>query len=418
VAIKELAGRQRALLVTDPYLFNHGHADDLIALLKRQGLEVETFFQVEPDPTLSTVRKCTEVAVAFRPDVIVAFGGGSPMDAAKIAWVLYEHPEADFHHLAMRFMDIRKRIYKFPKLGVKATFVAIPTTSGTGSEVTPFAVVTDDATGKKYPLADYELTPRMAIVDPNLVMNMPKSLTAFGGIDAVTHAIETYVSIMATEFTDGHALQALKLLKDYLPQAYQRGAADPVAREKVHYAATLAGMAFANAFLGVNHSMAHKLGAYFHLPHGLANALLLANVIRYNANDNPTKQAAFSQYDRPKARCRYAEIAVALGLGGDDTTQRVENLIAWIEQLKREIEIPPSIQAAGVPEAEFLARVDALAVDAFDDQCTGANPRYPLMGELRAILLDSYYGRPFLELADRPQAAPAEALPEPALAQP
>lgn len=398
-ALKDLAGKKRALVVTDPFLFNHGYTDELIAQLKRHGLEVETFFQVEPDPTLSTVRKCTEVAASFRPDVIVAFGGGSPMDAAKIAWVLYEHPEADFHNLAMRFMDIRKRIYRFPRLGAKATFVAIPTTSGTGSEVTPFAVVTDDSTGKKYPIADYELTPRMAIVDPNLVMNMPKSLTAFGGIDAVTHAIEAYVSIMATEFTDGHALQALKLLKEYLPQAYQRGASDPVAREKVHYAATLAGMAFANAFLGVNHSIAHKLGAEFHIPHGLANALLLTNVIRYNANDNPTKQSAFSQYDRPKARCRYAEIADALNLGGDTVGEKVENLIAWIERLKREIEIPASIQAAGVAEAEFLSRLDNLAVEAFDDQCTGANPRYPLIGELRAILLDSYYGREFVESA-------------------
>lgn len=398
-ALKDLAGKKRALIVTDPFLFNHGYADELIAQLKRHGLEVETFFQVEPDPTLSTVCKCTEVAAAFRPDVIVAFGGGSPMDAAKIAWVLYEHPEADFHNLAMRFMDIRKRIYRFPKLGAKATFVAIPTTSGTGSEVTPFAVVTDDSTGKKYPIADYELTPRMAIVDPNLVMNMPKPLTAFGGIDAVTHAIEAYVSIMATEFTDGHALQALKMLKEYLPQAYQRGANDPVAREKVHCAATLAGMAFANAFLGVNHSIAHKLGAEFHIPHGLANALLLTNVIRYNANDNPTKQSAFSQYDRPKARCRYAEIADALNLGGDTVGEKVENLIAWIERLKREIEIPASIQAAGVAEAEFLLRLDNLAVEAFDDQCTGANPRYPLISELRAILLDSYYGREFVETA-------------------
>ncbi len=411
-AIKDLAGRKRALIVTDPYLFNHGHADDLIAQLKRHGIEVETFSQVEPDPTLSTIRKVTEVATAFRPDVIVAFGGGSPMDAAKIAWVLYEHPEVDFHSLAMRFMDMRKRIYRFPKLGAKATFVAIPTTSGTGSEVTPFAVVTDDATGKKYPIADYELTPRMAIVDPNLVMHMPKSLTAFGGIDAVTHAIEAYVSIMATEFTDGQALEALKLLKDYLPQAYLRGAADPVAREKVHYAATLAGMAFANAFLGVNHSMAHKLGAECHLPHGLANALLLTNVIRYNANDNPTKQSAFSQYDRPKARCRYAEIADALKLGGQSVGEKVDSLIAWIDRLKREIEIPNSIQAAGVPEAGFLARLDHLAEDAFDDQCTGANPRYPLIAELRSILLDSYYGRVFEESNSREQqsiAAPVVA---------
>jgi acetaldehyde dehydrogenase/alcohol dehydrogenase len=402
-ALKELTGKKRALVVTDPYLFNHGHADELIAKLKSEGLEVEAFFQVEPDPTLATVRNCTEVANAFRPDVIVAFGGGSPMDAAKIAWVLYEHPEVDFHSLALRFMDIRKRIYRFPKLGAKATLVAIPTTSGTGSEVTPFAVVTDDATGKKYPIADYELTPRMAIVDPNLVMTMPKGLTAYGGIDAATHAIEAYVSIMATEFTDGQALEALKLLKDYLPQAYERGAADPVAREKVHYAATLAGMAFANAFLGVCHSMAHKLGAYFHLPHGLANGLLLANVVRYNANDNPTKQSAFSQYDRPKARCRYAEIARAIGLGGADNDASVANLIAWIEQLKLELEIPACIQAAGVPESDFLARLDALAEDSFDDQCTGANPRFPLISEVRMILLDSYYGLPFAEAGNRVQ---------------
>ena len=407
-ALKELADRKRALIVTDAYLFNHGYADDLIAQLKTLGMEVEIFFQVEADPTLSTVRKCTDLAKAFRPDLIVAFGGGSPMDAAKIAWVLYEHPETDFHALALRFMDIRKRIYRFPKLGAKATLIAIPTTSGTGSEVTPFAVVTDNATGKKYPLADYELTPRMAIVDPNLVMTMPKSLTAFGGIDAVTHSLETYVSIMATEFTDGHALQALKLLRDYLPEAYLRGGANPIAREKVHYAATLAGMAFANAFLGVCHSMAHNLGARFHLPHGLANALLVANVIRYNANDNPTKQTAFSQYDRPKARCRYAEIADALGLGGHETGEKVERLIAWIEQLKHSLEIPASIQAAGVPEADFLAQLDDLAVDAFDDQCTGANPRFPLISELKAILLASYYGRPFSE-------KPIEKTVEPAL---
>jgi acetaldehyde dehydrogenase/alcohol dehydrogenase len=403
-AIKELAGKKRALLVTDPYLYHHGHTDELIAYLKNEGLEVEVFPQVEADPTLTIVRKCTEVATAFRPDVIVAFGGGSPMDAAKIAWVLYEHPEVDFHSLAMRFMDIRKRIYHFPKLGGKATLVAIPTTSGTGSEVTPFAVVTDDATGKKYPIADYELTPRMAIVDPNLVMNLPKPLAAFGGIDAVTHSLESYVSIMATEFTDGQALQALKLLKDYLPHAYQRGASDSGAREKVHYAATIAGMAFANAFLGVCHSMAHKLGAEFHLPHGLAIGLLVANVVRYNANDNPTKQSAFSQYDRPKARCRYAEIAESLSLGGHDNDEKVEHLIVWIEDLKRDLEIPISIQAAGVPEAEFLSRLDHIAMEAFDDQCTGANPRYPLIDELRSILLDSYYGRPFIEVAGRDQS--------------
>ncbi len=403
-ALKEMAGKKRALIVTDNFLFRNGYADDLIDVLKKLGLEVESFYQVQADPTLATVRKCVAVANAFQPDVIVALGGGSPMDAAKIAWVMYEHPEVDFEDLALRFMDIRKRIYTFPKMGVKAKLIAIPTTSGTGSEVTPFAVVTDDATGKKYPIADYELTPNIAIIDPNLVMNLPKSLTAFGGIDAVVHALEAYVSIMANEFSDGQALQALRLLKKYLPSAYKNGAKDPVAREKVHYAATLAGVAFANAFLGACHSMAHKLGAAFHLPHGLANALLITNVIRYNANDNPTKQAAFSQYDRPKAKCRYAEIADVLGLGGSTNDEKVENLIRWVESVKRELEMPASIKDAGVDEAEFVDRLDAVAVDAFDDQCTGANPRYPLISEFRAILLDSFYGRPFVELANRAEA--------------
>jgi acetaldehyde dehydrogenase/alcohol dehydrogenase len=294
-------------------------------------------------------------------------------------------------------MDIRKRIYRFPKLGIKAELVAIPTTCGTGSEVTPFAVVTDDATGVKYPIADYELTPSMAIVDPNLVMHLPQPLTAFGGLDAVVHCLETYVSIMANEFTDGQALEALKLLRTHLPSAYLMGAQDPVAREKVHNAATIAGIAFANAFLGVCHSLAHKLGAAFHLPHGLANALLIANVIRYNANDNPSKQAAFSQYDRPKAKCRYAEIAGYLGLRGETNDASVRNLIDWVEGLKRTLEIPPSIQAAGVNETAFLSQVDSIAEEAFDDQCTGANPRFPLISELRTLLLDSFYGRPFLE---------------------
>jgi len=408
-ALKELKGRKRALLVTDDFLFRSGCADDIIDTLKKLGLEVESFFSVKADPNLTTVRKCVEVANAFQPDVIVALGGGSPMDAAKITWVMYEHPEVDFADLALRFMDIRKRIYKFPEMGIKAKLIAIPTTSGTGSEVTPFAVVTDDATGKKYPIADYQLTPSMAIIDANLVMNLPKSLTAFGGIDAVVHDLEAYVSVMANEFSDGQAIQSLKLLKKYLPSAYANGAKDPVAREKVHNAATLAGVAFANAFLGACHSMAHKLGAAFHIPHGLANALLITNVIRYNANDNPTKQAAFSQYDRPKAKCRYADISDCLGLGGATKGEKVENLIQWVEDLKKQLEIPASIQAAGVSEEEFLAKLDSVAVDAFDDQCTGANPRYPLIKELRAILLDSFYGKPFVELTDRVEAAaPAE----------
>jgi acetaldehyde dehydrogenase / alcohol dehydrogenase len=396
-ALKELGDRKRALIVTDMFLFRHGYVDELIRILKSLNLEVEVFYQVEADPTLSIVRKGVEVACVFQPDVIVALGGGSPMDAAKLIWVMYEHPEVNFQDLALRFMDIRKRIYRFPKLGIKAELVAIPTTSGTGSEVTPFAVVTDDASGVKYPIADYELTPNLAIVDPNLVMNLPKPLTAFGGLDAVVHCLESYVSVMANEFTDGQALQALRLLSEHLPSAYKNGSGDPIAREKVHNAATIAGIAFANAFLGVCHSMAHKLGAAFHLPHGLANALLIANVIRYNANDNPSKQAAFSQYDRPKAKCRYAEIARHVGIGGGDNDGSVANLLAWIESLKRDLDIPVSIQAAGVPEREFLAQVDAVAEEAFDDQCTGANPRFPLISELRALLIESYYGRPFLE---------------------
>jgi acetaldehyde dehydrogenase/alcohol dehydrogenase len=333
---------------------------------------------------------------SFKPDVIVALGGGSPMDAAKIMWVMYEHPEVAFADLALRFMDIRKRICTFPKMGRKASLVAIPTTSGTGSEVTPFAVVTDGETGVKYPIADYELTPNMAVIDSNLVMDLPKALTASGGIDAVVHALEAYVSVLANEYSDPQALQALKLLQEHLPSAYRNGARDPKAREQVHNAATIAGIAFGNAFLGVCHSMAHKLGAEFHLAHGLANALLITNVIRYNATDNPAKQAAFSQYDRPQARCRYADIARHLDLPGDTTDQRVASLIAWVEELKSILGIPASIREAGVPEQAFLDRLDHLAEQAFDDQCTGANPRYPLIAELRQLLLDAYYGRPYL----------------------
>jgi len=327
----------------------------------------------------------------------LTLGGGSPMDAAKIMGVFYEHPELKFEDLALRFMDIRKRIFRFPKLGVKAMLVAIPTTSGTGSEVTPFAVVTDEATGVKYPIADYELTPTMAIIDPDLVMDLPRSLTASGGIDAVTHALEAYVSVMASEYSDPQALQALRLLKQHLPAAYLEGAADPGAREAVHNAASIAGIAFANAFLGVCHSMAHKLGAEFHLAHGLANALLIANVIRYNANDTPTKQTAFSQYDRPQARHRYGEIAQHLGLAGGNTAERIHSLVAWVEELKRTLGVPGSIREAGVDEAAFLARLDLVAEGAFDDQCTGSNPRYPLISELKQLLLDSYYGRAYQE---------------------
>ena len=414
IALEEIAtdGKKRAFIVTDSFLFNNGYVDEVTNVLKKFGVETEVFFEVEADPTLSVVRKGAEQMNSFKPDVIIALGGGSPMDAAKIMWVMYEHPETHFEELALRFMDIRKRIYKFPKMGVKAQMVAITTTSGTGSEVTPFAVVTDDETGQKYPLADYALTPDMAIVDANLVMNMPKSLCAFGGLDAVTHALEAYVSVLANEYSDGQALQALKLLKEYLPASYHEGAKNPVARERVHNAATIAGIAFANAFLGVCHSMAHKLGSEFHIPHGLANALLISNVIRYNANDNPTKQTAFSQYDRPQARRRYAEIADHLELSapGDRTAAKIEKLLAWLEEMKSSLGIPASIREAGVQESDFLAKVDKLSEDAFDDQCTGANPRYPLISELKQLLLDSYYGREFNEhpVAEVKEAKPAK----------
>ncbi|HGJ5856101.1 bifunctional acetaldehyde-CoA/alcohol dehydrogenase [Arsenophonus nasoniae] len=401
IALEEIAtdGAKRAFIVTDSYLFNNGYVDEVVKVLKAYNVETEVFFEVEADPTLSIVRKGAALMHTFKPDVIIALGGGSPMDAAKIMWVMYEHPETHFEELALRFMDIRKRIHKFPKMGVKAKMVAITTTSGTGSEVTPFAVVTDDDTGQKYPLADYAITPNMAIVDANLVMHMPKSLTAFGGLDAIVHALEAYVSVLASEYSDGQALQALTLLKEYLPASYLNGSKDPIARERVHNAATIAGIAFANAFLGVCHSMAHKLGSEFHLPHGLANALLIENVIRYNANDIPTKQTAFSQYDRPQARRRYGEIADHLGLTSpsDRTANKIEKLLNWLATLKTVLGIPKSIREAGVAEKDFLAKVDKLSEDAFDDQCTGANPRFPLIAELKQIMLDSYYGNIFTE---------------------
>jgi len=402
VALEDLKYKKRACIVTDKFLYNNTpHVHELIKLLKERNIETECFYEVEADPTLSIVNKGTAVLQAFQPDLIIAVGGGSPMDAAKMMWVMYEHPEVSFEDLALRFMDIRKRIYHFPKMGIKAELVAIPTTSGTGSEVTPFAVVTDDATGQKYPLADYELTPNMAIVDADLVMHMPKGLTAAGGIDAVTHAIEAYVSVLANEYSDGQALQALKLLKEYLPRAYKNGDKDPIAREKVHNAATIAGIAFANAFLGVCHSMAHKIGSEFHIPHGIANAMLLTNTIRFNATNTPTKQTAFSQYDRPNALRRYGEVAIFLGFNQVHTVDRVNAMLAWLDELKQDLNIPMSIQAFGVDEAEFLAKVDVLAERAFDDQCTGANPRYPLISELKAILIDSYYGRNYVEAWER-----------------
>ena len=334
---------------------------------------------------------------AFEPDVIIALGGGSAMDAAKIMWVLYEHPDADFMDMAMRFMDIRKRVYDFPKMGEKAYFVAIPTSAGTGSEVTPFAVITDEATGVKYPLADYELLPNMAIIDADFHMSAPKSLTAASGIDAVTHAVEAYAAMLATDYTDGLALQALKVIFEYLPRAYENGQTDVVAREKMANAATMAGMAFANAFLGICHSMAHKLGAFHHLPHGVANALMIEEVIRFNAAEAPIKMGTFSQYDHPHTLARYAEIADYLGVKGETNEEKLEGLITKINELKARVGIKETIKDYGIDENDFLTRLDDMVEQAFDDQCTGANPRYPLMSEIKEMYLNAYYGKHFTE---------------------
>ncbi|MCF7848495.1 MAG: bifunctional acetaldehyde-CoA/alcohol dehydrogenase [Kiritimatiellales bacterium] len=391
VALKDLAGSKRAMVVTDKALLDLGLAKKVTDALDIVGIDFEIFHQVKPDPDLSTVKAGLKMMNGYKPDVIIALGGGSPMDAAKIMWLMYESPETKFEDLAMRFMDIKKRICTFPELGKKAKMVCIPTTSGTGSEVTPFAVVTDDKTGAKYPIADYALTPDMAICDPELVMGMPRPLTAFGGIDAVTHALEAMVSIISSEFTNPQALEALRLLFKYLPESYETG--DRKAREKVHYAATLAGMSFANAFLGICHSLAHKLGAAYHLPHGMANALMINEVIKFNATDNPIKQAAFSQYSWPTAKERYARVADYLQLGGTTNDEKVKLLIKAIDDLKKKLNIPMSIKEAGVNEKDFYANLDQLAEDAFDDQCTGANPRYPLISELKAIYLKAYEGK-------------------------
>jgi acetaldehyde dehydrogenase/alcohol dehydrogenase len=393
LALRDLKGHRRAFVITDKPLFDLHYTDRVTNVLDELRIEHEVFFDVEPDPSLSTVQRGLTVMNLFKPDVIIAMGGGSPMDAAKIMWLMYEHPEVEFEGLALRFMDIRKRIYEFPKLGKKAMMVAIPTTSGTGSEVTPFAVVTDDRSGVKYPIADYELTPDMAIVDAELVLTMPPKLTAYGGIDALTHAIEAMVSVLSTEYTNAMALESIRLLFKYLPDSYHHGAADTRAREKVHHAATMAGMAFANAFLGICHSMAHKLGAAFHVPHGLANALLINSVIRYNSTDVPFKQTSFPQYTYPSAKARYARIADHLALGGHTPDEKVELLIAAINRLKKEIGLPRSIREADVAEKEFHAQLDTLAANAFDDQCTGANPRYPLIPEIKELFLRAYDGK-------------------------
>lgn len=390
MALKELEGRKRAFIMTDAPLYKLGYTDRVTEELDAIGIDYQLFAEVEPDPTISTVRKAVKQMNSFQPDIIIALGGGSPMDAAKIAWLLYEHPEAEFKELSMTFMDIRKRIYKFPELGKKAYFVAIPTTSGTGSEVTPFAVVTDDKTGIKYPISDYELTPDMAIIDPELVLTMPAHLTAYSGIDALVHAIEAYVSVLSNEYTRGLALEAIRLVFKYLPSSYKNGSKDRKAKEKMHYAATTAGMAFANAFLGICHSMAHKLGSTFDIPHGLANALLINPVIRYNATDIPVKQTAFPQYKYPLAKTNYAKIADHLGLGGETEDEKVELLIQAIEELKEEVDIPTSIKAVGIPEDAFYKKLDEMAELAFDDQCTGTNPRYPLINELKELYIQAY----------------------------
>ncbi|MBN2222428.1 MAG: bifunctional acetaldehyde-CoA/alcohol dehydrogenase [Vallitaleaceae bacterium] len=395
IAIDELKdmGRKKAFIVTDKVLYNLGYTETITNKLDAIGIDYKIFYDVEPDPTLAAARKGAKEMASFQPDVIIALGGGSPMDAAKIMWVMYEHPEVRFEDLAMRFMDIRKRVFSFPKLGEKAMMVAVPTSAGTGSEVTPFAVITDEKTGVKYPLADYELTPDMAIVDAELMMNMPKGLTAASGIDALTHALEAYVSVLASEFTNGQALEAIRLIFKYLPEAYNEGTTNVKAREKMAHASAMAGMAFANAFLGVCHSMAHKLGAAHHIPHGVANGLLINEVIRFNAVDNPRKQAAFPQYKYPNAKWRYARIADYLQLGGKTEEEKVEKLIEAIDGLKKAVNIPMTIKEAGVTEEKFYASLDEMSENAFDDQCTGANPRYPLISELKQMYINVFEGK-------------------------
>ena len=390
--LKNVMGKKKAFIVTDSFLYHNGYTKTITDKLDEMGIAHTTFFNVAPDPTLACAKEGTAAMRAFEPDCIIAVGGGSAMDAGKIMWVLYEHPEVDFMDLAMRFMDIRKRVYTFPKMGEKAYFIAVPTSAGTGSEVTPFAVITDEKTGVKYPLADYELMPDMAIVDADMMMNAPKGLTSASGIDAVTHDMEAIASMMATDYTDGLAIRSLQMIFKYLPRAYDNGPNDPEAREKMANAATMAGMAFANAFLGVCHSMAHKLGAFHHLPHGVANALMIDEVIRFNAAEVPAKMGTFPQYDHPHTRARYAEVADALGIKGKNDAEKVENLIKALDELKEKVGIKKTIRDYGIDEQNFLDRLDEMTEQAFDDQCTGANPRYPLMSEIKQMYLNAYYG--------------------------
>ena len=392
LALRELKGKKRAFIVTDRFLFNSGMTQGITNVLDDIGVDYQIFFDVKPDPTLSTINDAMMMVKAYEPDVFIALGGGSSMDAAKILWLMYEQPDTVFEDIAMRFMDIRKRICQIPDLGKKAEMVCIPTTSGTGSEVTPFSIITDDETHVKYAIADYAFTPNVAIVDPNLVDSMPKGLTAVSGYDAIVHALEAYVSVMGTNFTNSNSLEALKLLFRYLRRSYNEGKNDPVAREKVHYAATIAGMAFANAFLGMCHSMAHKLGAMFHVPHGLANALLINQVIKFNATDKPAKQTAFPQYKFPNAKMKYGQIADELGLGGKNDDEKVQLLQEALIQMKKDLGLPMSIREYGIDEAEFMSKLDEMVELAFDDQCTGANPRYPLFKEIKQMYIDAYNG--------------------------
>ena len=409
VALAELGdmGKKKAFIVTDKVLFEMGYTNKVTEVLESQGIQYKIFSDVEPDPTLRCARAGAAEMTSFQPDVIISLGGGSAMDAAKIMWVMYEHPEVNFHDLAMTFMDIRKRIYRFPTMGQKAMMVSIATSAGTGSEVTPFAVITDEETGIKYPLADYELTPDMAIVDAELMMTSPKGLTACAGIDVLVHSIEAYVSIMASEYTNGLALEAIRLVFKYLPDAYNEGTTNIKAREKMAHASCMAGMAFSNAFLGINHSMAHKLGAFHHLPHGMANSLVMKEVIKFNATDAPTKQAAFAQYKYPNAAWRYAKIADHLGLGGNTEAEKVELLLKAIDELQNKVNMPKTIKDAGVSEVKFFETLDEMVEQAFDDQCTGANPRYPLMSELKEMYITSYYGENAKDEA-KAEAAPTK----------
>ncbi len=395
--LKSVMGKKKAFIVTDTFLYQNGYTKAITDKLDEMGIAHTTFFDVQPDPTLANAKAGAAQMAAFQPDTIIALGGGSAMDAAKIMWVLYEHPEADFMDMAMRFIDIRKRVYTFPKMGEKAYFIAVPTSAGTGSEVTPFAVITDEKTGVKYPLADYELLPNMAIIDTDFHMSAPRVLTAASGIEAVTHALEAYAAMLATDYTDGLALKSLKTIFQYLPCAYEHGQTDVEAREKMANAATMAGMAFANAFLGVCHSMAHKLGAFHHLPHGVANALMIEEVLRFNASEAPAKMGTFSQYDHPHTLARYAEIADYLGIKGDNDQQKLEGLIAAINELKHKVGIKDTIAEYGISEESFMATLDEMVEQAFDDQCTGANPRYPLMSDIKQMYLNAYYGKHFQE---------------------